>query len=396
MRKGLAGFVLGLALVVASVSWAGFILSRTILDPGRSERLADQVFENDVLRSVLVSRIAAGAGATLPADVVVPTQTLEAGADLALDNPAIQALIRQGIVDTHRAALEGQVEPVTIDGAALGQALRDSLVQTNPALDGILPAAPVLTVELPTAGLNILGLLKDFVDRFTILTGAVALIGGAIALVVTNDRPSVLRRVALWAFGASLFWLIVGFGVPWLAGLVGPASSALITAMVDVFFGAMIPPAVAMGVVGLALLAISFFWASLSVRRPANVAQPARVARGQGSKASATRIAGVQVPQPVPQPARPVPSRAADQTVVQPLPQQRPSSTTRPTAVPGPNSNSPTGQFAATPNSAFPASPETDPWAPDEPTGSSWFSDEDDPSGKGWVEGVGYVDEPPS
>ena len=43
---------------MATASWAGFTLSRTILDPGRSERLAEQLLENPQVREALVDRLA--------------------------------------------------------------------------------------------------------------------------------------------------------------------------------------------------------------------------------------------------------------------------------------------------------------------------------------------------
>ncbi len=358
MRKGLAGLILGLSLVVASVSWAGFVLSRTVLDPGRSERLADQVFDNQELRSVLVSRLADGIGASLPGELPVPAETLELAADVALNNPAVQALVRDSIVETHRAALEGSVEPVLLDGQVLAQALRDALVQARPELDAALPQAPEVSVELPTSGLNVLGTLKNVVDRFTLLTATIAIIGGATALLVTNDRPSVLRRVAFWAFGAALFWFVVGVGVPRAAGLVGPTSSALVTALIDVFFGAMIRPAIIMGVVGAGLLVVSLLWSSLSVRRPANVAQPVRVPRGQGPKVAAVRLSNSQ-PGPRQVPIQPVAQPQVDRTTVQPSP-----------------------TIAPEPDSLW-AEPDM-PAAADKPNSP--------PRQPGWVEGIGYVE----
>ncbi len=359
MRRGFAGLILGLSLVVASISWAGFIMSRTVLDPGRSERLAVQMFDNDELRSVLVSRLAESLGAALPGEVVVPSQTLEAAASLALDNPEVQNLVQTAIVDTHRAALEGDVQPVVIDSAILSDTLRASLVATNPNLEGVLPPLPSASIELPTTGLNLLGSLKGFVDQATILAGLAALVGGATALVITSDRPAVLRRVAFWAFGASLFWLIVAFGVPFLAGLIGPASSALITAAIDVFFGAMVGPAIAMAAAGAGLFAASLFWDSLSARQPARVAQPARAPRGTGAKTTATRLGAAGTPPPVESYGRPVPNRPVDQTVIQSQPYTEP-----PTARPGPAA-------AAVP----PVEPQPTP--PREPI---------------WIEGRGYVD----
>lgn len=378
MRKGFAGLILGLSLVVASISWAGFIMSRTVLDPGRSERLAVQVFDNEELRAVLVARLADSLGAAIPGDIVVPSQTLEAAASLALDDPNVQAFVQQAIVDTHKQALEGNVQPVILDSNIISDALRTSLVVANPNLDAAIPVLPSATIELPTSGLNFLGTLKGFVDNVTLLAGLAALAGAVTALVISSDRPSVLRRVAFWAFGASLFWLLVGFGVPYLAGLVGPASSALITAAIDVFFGAMIRPAIMMGVVGVGLLVASLAWAGIAERQPARVAQPARTPRGQGATTTANRIGTAAPTAPVEGYGRPIPQRPVDQTVVQSaplIPQEAP------TARPGPSA--PSAPPVVDPAQAAAARPAAATWAPDSATAQR------EPV---WVEGRGYVD----
>ncbi len=374
MRKGFAGLILGLSLVVASISWAGFIMSRTVLDPGRSERLAVQVFDNEELRSVLVTRLADSLGAAIPGDIVVPSQTLEAAASLALDDPRVQEFVQQAIVDTHRQALEGNAQPVVLDSSVLSDSLRTALVGANPALESAIPQLPATTVELPTSGLSFLGTLKNFVDQVTILAALAALAGATTALVITNDRPSVLRRVAFWAFGASLFWLLVGFGVPYLAALIGPASSALITAAIDVFFGAMIRPAIFMGVVGVGLVIASMAWTAVAERQPARVAQPARTPRGQGAVNTANRIGTAAPTAPVEGYGRPLPQQPADQTVVQsaPLTAEQP-----PSARPGPTANP-----AGAPHQPAQALPDGNPWAQEpqpkrEPV---------------WIEGRGYVD----
>lgn len=382
MRKGFAGLILGLSLVVASISWAGFIMSRTVLDPGRSERLAVQVFDNEDLRSVLVDRLADSLGAAIPGEIVVPSQTLEAAASLALDNPEVQALVQTAIVDTHRQALEGNVQPVVIDSTVISNALRTSLIQANPNLEAAIPQLPAATIELPTSGLNFLGTLKGFVDKVTILAALAALAGGATALVITSDRPSVLRRVAFWAFGASLFWLIVGFGVPYLAALVGPASSAIITAAIDVFFGAMIPPALIMGAVGVGLVLASLAWTAVAERQPARVAQPVRTPRGQGAVNTANRIGTASSVPPVEGYGRAVPQRPVDQTVVQSaplIPEQAPSAHPGPTATPAPGLAQATPDPASSPSNTQPGA---DPWAPDPVT---------PPREPIWVEGRGYV-----
>lgn len=302
MRRGLASLIIGLSLLVATVSWAGFTLSRTILDPGRSERLAEQLLENPQVREALVDRLSDAVEPQIPPEVPVSRGLIEAGAETALDDPRVKALIVDGVVQYHRNALEGNPEPVVIDAAALGSASRDSLVAVRPELDQFLPPVPVIQLELPTTGFTWLATLKRFVDRFTLLGALVALAGGTLALLVAQDRGAVLRRVAFWGYGAAAFWIVVGFAVPRLADLLSPTSGAIASAAVDVFFGAMIRPAVTLAVVSTVVLLIGFLLPAISGRRGARMIQP------RGGQAGPPPVAALG---PIAKPAtRPAPAPA--------------------------------------------------------------------------------------
>ncbi len=407
MRRGLAALILGLSLVVASVAWSGYVLTHTVLDPNRSERLAEQVLDNEVLRAALISRLATSMESAVPGDAAVPRQLLEAAAAAALDNPDVENLVQRGIVDVHRSALEGNAEPVTVDAAALGSASRAALVELRPELDAVLPATPVLEVELPVGGLSILGRIRSFVEQATTILAFVAIVGAATAFAVARNRPAVLRRVSFWAFGTALFWIVVGFGIPFLAEKLAPSSTAIISAFVDVFFGAMIRPGVAMAGFGAACLAASFFWAAGSATAGARILQPANdapvqrqqapgaVRRGVGSTQSNVRRA----PQHDPAAAQRAEQQrqayeaqqranrelaerqyAAQQRVVQP-------SYTQPPANPRPGVRSP---YAPDPTTAMPQPSASAPEAgtPSQPFGRA----------PRWEPGVGYIDDdaPPS
>lgn len=154
--------------------------------------------------------------------------------------------------------------------------LVDTLIGVRPELASVLPEAPPVNIELPTAGLSWLGRLRNLAQRVSIILGAAAALGVILSLFVAKNRPAILRRVSIWAFGASAFWLVVGYGVPFLAETVAPSSTAIIAAMIDVFFGAMIRPAILMGAFGGLLLVASMLWGSVSQRRGAAILQPAR------------------------------------------------------------------------------------------------------------------------
>ena len=288
MRRGLASLIMGLSLLLATASWAGFIMSRTVLDPGRSERLADTLLDNEDVRAVIVDRLSDSIEGRIPADVPVDRATIEQAAEVALEDPRVEALIRDGFVTAHQNALNGIDEPVMIDAGALGAAGRDAVVAQRPELDSVLPAAPEVEVELPNTGLSWLGTVKRYVDRFTIIGAAVALSGVVTAFVLARNRAAALRRVAFWAFGASAFWIIVAYAAPWVLERIAPSSVSIAMAAIDVFFGAMIRPAITLAGIGLGLLLLSFVWPARARRKPAaDLDRAARGSRGHGGVAPA-------------------------------------------------------------------------------------------------------------
>lgn len=335
MRRSLSGLVLGLALTLGSFSWAGFVLRNTVLNPSRSEAFANQVVDNSRLRSALTARLADGLSDTLPTDAPVPRQALEAAAGDALAEPTIVDELKRALVAVHQNALNGVEENVTLDASVLGSAARNQLVGDRPELDSRVPASPEITVELPTSGLSFLGKIRNGVGLFTLYSAALAVAAGIIALIVAKDRPKVLRRVAFWAFGTAAFWLAVGIGVPLVANVLAPSSAALVAGAIDVFFGAMVIPAIFIAGVGGGLLVVSALWPNVARRRPsraihsrpvvvpeANYQAIGRPAAGRGSNlrdpsARLSRSPEAQSRTPTPE-SRPVVTSAPDPTHIMP------------------------------------------------------------------------------
>lgn len=375
MRRGLASLIIGLSLIVASLSWASFTLSRTVLDPGRSERLADELLENPDVRQALVVRMADALEAQIPSEVPVPRGVIEDGAATALDDPRVEALVRDGFVKVHQNALAGVDEPVTVDASALGAAGRDVLVDLRPELEPFLPPTPALEVELPTTGLSWIGSVKNFVDRFTGISALVALIGGVTAFLVAKNRAAVLRRVAFWGYGASAFWLAIAYAIPWLAGNLSPTSAAIASAAADVFFGAMIRPAIIMAIAATALLIAGFVLPVFQRRRGARAIQP----RGPGGPIPA----GTYEPRTAP-PGQPPVDRTTQLPVapsqnllrtqpaptgarVQSVPQQAPGQPTRVQPAPVAQTPRPTATPQPEPSVLYGSDPGTTTRLPDDP-----------------------------
>ncbi len=271
MRRSLSALILGLSLVLASMAWAGVALTRTALDPGRSEELADQVFENDRLRGALVSVLADRLEALLPEGVALPRQLLEELADRTLDDPAVQLLVRDGLVEVHQKALRGDETDTTLHATAVGTAARNVLVAERPELDSVVPDAPAMRVQLPTAGLSVLGETRDAVESASIVAAVLSGMGALLALLVTRDRPTTLRRLSTWSFGTAGGWLMLAVGVPRLIAALAPNQGVVAGAIATVLFGAVVKPAALLAIGGVVIWLVSVLWGASGRRRGARL-----------------------------------------------------------------------------------------------------------------------------
>ncbi len=271
MRRSLSALVLGFSLFLGSMSWSGFSITHTVLDPGGSEELADQLFESPALRSALVSVMADRIEGLLPEGIAVPREQLEFVAGRTLDDPAVQLLVRQGLVKVHQKALRGDSSPTQLHATAVGTTARNVLVAERPELEERVPQAPAIQVELPSAGLSYLGSIRAGLVQASLIFGLVGAAGACIALFVARNRPMVLRRLAYWAFGTAAFWLIISLAIPMAADVLSPRSGVLAGAIASVMFGAMIPGALTLAGLGLALLVGSFVWRQFGRRRGAHM-----------------------------------------------------------------------------------------------------------------------------
>ena len=255
MRRSLAAALLGISLWFGSMAWSGFLMSRTVLDPGRSEAVADALLEDEAVRAQLEANIAGGVRAALPDGAPVDPAAIDAGAETALASPAVEALVRGALVRTHQAFL-GE-----------GDAPRSF----------VLPAAPSVEVPLPTERVPDLGPVRRWlVDTVPLLAG-VAAIGVALSLLVTTDRSRVLRRAGVWAIGLSTLVLAVAFGVPALAQQVAPGQATVVAALVSALAKSTRWPALTLASAGVAGVLVSYLLRPAgAVALPAAEPAPAR------------------------------------------------------------------------------------------------------------------------
>lgn len=281
VRRALAAAILGISLWLGSLAWTGFILTRTVLDPDRSRQVAEDLYEDEAVRDQLVENVADGVEAALPPGIV-PRATIEAGARQTLASPAVEALFVDAFVQTHAALLGEGEAPETLDAGAFGSAARESLVGAHPELAPFLPDAPQLAIPLPTERVPNLGPVRDVVVAAVPVLALVAAAGAMLALLVTSNRPAVVRRAGVWALGLAAVVLVFAYGVPALVGQLAPDQAEVVAALVGAMAASTRLPALVLGATGLAGVVLAGVWRAAPAPSPSPSPSPPRRRRAGG------------------------------------------------------------------------------------------------------------------
>lgn len=385
MRRALAAAILGISLWLGSLAWTGFILTRTVLDPDRSRQVAEDLYEDEAVRAQLVENIADGVEAALPPGTL-PRTAIEAGARQTLESPAVEALFVDAFVQTHAALLGEGDAPESLDAGDFGAAARQSLVVAHPELAPFLPEAPQLAIPLPTERVPNLGPVRDVVAAAVPVLALVAAAGALLALLVTSNRPAVVRRAGLWAMGLAAIVLAFAYGVPALARQVAPDQAEVVAALVGAMAASTRLPALVLGATGLAGVLLATVWRAApfptAVAHPAARPVPPRPARTGSSPPLPPRRERQALHRP---------PRAASQPFHDPGAPTRLADGYRPgrrIAEPAPTPRPPASQSSRAPTRVVPAAPA--PPTPERPPGPP-AATRVDPPGRRWVDGVGWV-----
>lgn len=305
IRKSVAGVILGISLLVGSLAWAGFVALRTVFDPDQSATVAEELLDNDEVSEQLAINVANAISSLIPPEVPITNEVIAELTVRVLEDPAVEAVILDAFVDTHRAFLGEGDTPEVIDLTPVALAARDTLVEQAPQLDSLLSETPSLIVPLPTEHVPDAGPVRRFTQAAVPIL-ALASIGGALlALFATTDRPAILRRAARWALTTTAIYLIIGFGVPALLRELAPDQAEVVAALLSALLRSVLIPSIVLGAVGVGLLLASMAWSSISksaadraVDRKVQAAAVAPVPRRAAPSKSGAPRASPQAPAP--------------------------------------------------------------------------------------------------
>ena len=210
LGRVVAGTIASVALLCASISWAGWVYLHTVGDPHRTEEIATAVLDDSDARheiaGVLADQIVERTG--LPFNT---TPTVATAVDSALGDERISANLIDAFGSAHARALGvDDTRPTTIDTAALIDAVRDHLAVAAPtvaaSLDALIANVDVPQLTLPDLHTDAAGRFRSIADKTTTSLGILAVTLLGLAFVI-GDRRRVVRRFGTWAVFSGIGWL---------------------------------------------------------------------------------------------------------------------------------------------------------------------------------------------
>ncbi|MCB1000281.1 MAG: hypothetical protein KDB40_13380 [Acidimicrobiales bacterium] len=273
--------VASLAVLCASLSWAGWVFLHTIGDPTRAEDVATAVLDDPRSREQIATSFAlqfVRASGIERSNIDLVEQTI----DTALGDPRVSTDVIAAFGAAHANALGVDDErDTTIDTNAMLTSIREQLAAVDPELatqlpDGVLPAVTLPTFHPP--GVESARRVAESA------TAALAIAAAALAVVAFafGDRRGVLRRIGLWGVVSGVAWVLLPIAVvagarAWASDVDGIVEAAVRASVDDV-----VPVAVALVVGGVIALVLSFvpaLWGERDAgyRRPSAVQQRVQV-----------------------------------------------------------------------------------------------------------------------
>jgi hypothetical protein len=260
MRRAAASILVTIGLVAASVAWWAFAARYTVLDAGRSERIADTLIEQPVIQDAVAEGLASALHQALPPGSPISPDEIDAVAHRALEDPRAMAALKTAVLSSHQRLVGRYDGPVTVDVSPIADAGRDALLAARPDLAESFAAAPSLSVDLPTRHLPKLGWLPERTRELFGLAALVAVTLLALGMLTASDRPKVLSRGGRWALRAGVFWALFGWGLPYLMTKLGEPRLAALGAIAVAAVGPMIAPAVFLFCAGIGALLGARAW----------------------------------------------------------------------------------------------------------------------------------------
>src|SRR6185295_3708988 len=102
MRRAAASILVTLGLLAAGVAWWAYAARSTVLDSARSERIADTLVEQPVIRDAVADGLGNALQQALPPGTPISPDELSAAAHRALEAPRAIAALKATLLTSHQ------------------------------------------------------------------------------------------------------------------------------------------------------------------------------------------------------------------------------------------------------------------------------------------------------
>lgn len=269
-----ARLLLVVGFLAAWIGYDAWLVSHVVLDPNASRAAAHALVDTPAVRHRLAHDLTKELERQLPA--AAQDANVSAATAAAVRDPRVAAAFADTVSHIRQAILSDgrSTETFSIDGAALTAALHDALAPVDPHLAARVERLPPLEVRLestnlthvhdPGPALGVVALLG--------LTAAVLLV--AASLLLEHDRRSIAlagRRTAYLAATPLAAFVVL----PRVLSLSSADAPQIASALLREYGDRALPSAIALAVVGLAVVAGTVVWGRRGTTRPArNPARP--------------------------------------------------------------------------------------------------------------------------
>lgn len=198
VRRTVAAVLIIVGLVIGAVTLTGWWVRRTAFVTSRTERLADDILADPILRDDLARRIADQVAPQLGADVI----TVRRVADTTLARPQVAALFGPVVGDIHARLVGLRSGPVVIGPDLVAAALGDARAQALPP------------ISLDVAEIDELRSARETLERNVTRGAVIAILLVLLGLAIHPWRAAALGIIGVGLLAAAVLLVSVGYLLP--------------------------------------------------------------------------------------------------------------------------------------------------------------------------------------
>ncbi len=198
MRRSLAGLILGLAAIFASLAISGFWLQFTAFSPSRTPGATQNVLRDDTIRNEIARVIAEATAPTLGQNPAAIQKVVRAGAATREGSELLEGVV----ADAHSRLIGNSSKPVVITAEQMVPLVGNEVVAT--VADAI--------VDVPTV--TAISTTRQVLKWLIPISGGLAVLLIALGFAAHPERAELLRSISFLLLGTALMLVIIGYIVP--------------------------------------------------------------------------------------------------------------------------------------------------------------------------------------